>query len=163
MIPGKKSKRYLLMALCIATGCGVLWMRPPGRVERLTPEGSHGAEPATFAGSSAFVALLSVGFLIVPSILSVFAVIAIVSGGTICWGGSVLAGIVQGNQKAAAVLVLILGIAIASFGFLVMVFAICGGGVSCPARIPAQVVAFPIAFAAFNAMCACLLWWRRTA
>ena len=111
----------------------------------------------------ALVALLSLGFLIAPGILSVFAVIAIVSGGTICWGGSVLAGIVQGNQKAAAVLVLILGIAIASFGFLVMVFAICGGGVSCPARIPAQVVAFPIAFAAFNAMCACLLWWRRTA
>ncbi|MEQ1780804.1 MAG: hypothetical protein ABMA14_05555 [Hyphomonadaceae bacterium] len=102
--------------------------------------------------------LLSLAFIAFAGPLSALASLAVWCGGAIRWSGAVLAGFITGNQKAAAILVLVIGAALALFGFTVMVLIACGGGVNCPSRMELHVYALPTAFAAFNAMCAVLLW-----
>lgn len=110
----------------------------------------------------AIASFLAAFFVATPGgLLPVLAMLAVMSGAAICWAGALLAGFITGNRRAAAVLVLVLGAALALFGFAVMVFISCGGGVNCPYRMQAHVYALPIAFAAFNAICAAMLWQRQ--
>lgn len=90
--------------------------------------------------------------------LPAIAMLAVMSGIAICWAGAVLAGFIVGNRRVAAVVVLVLGLALALFGYAIMVVIACAGGLNCPYRLELHVYALPIALAAFNVICAAMLW-----
>lgn len=110
----------------------------------------------------AVASFLSAIFVATPAgPLPAIAMLGVMSGLAICWAGAVLAGFIIGNRRVAAVVALVLGLALALFGYAIMAVIACAVGLNCPSRLEMHVYALPMGFAAFNVICAAMLWSRR--
>jgi len=89
------------------------------------------------------------------------AFLMLLAGACMAWAGTVLAGFVHPDTKAAAACSLIVGslLSVLMHGF--MLVASCGGGVNCPATMPVSVYTVPATLAVFNVVAAVLLWVKR--